>query len=69
MRGKAEKKIVTKNLVSPLTGENGGIIASEPEVRAMGFTPAMISVREKAEVEEGGGGEGGSGVGGDASRR
>lgn len=42
-------------------GECGGMVSSEPIVEAMGFAPAMISLRKEAEVEEGFRGVGGNG--------
>jgi proteasome assembly chaperone (PAC2) family protein len=61
VRGQAEKKVLTKDLLCP--------ISSEPKVIAMGFAPSLISLRKNTEVEERSGGEGGSVVGRNASRR
>jgi hypothetical protein len=63
MGGQAEKKIMAEDLLSPLTGESGRMIAGKPKMRTMSFAPAMISFRKETEVEKGFGGEGGSGVG------
>jgi proteasome assembly chaperone (PAC2) family protein len=69
VRGQAEKKVLTKDLLCPMTGEGSGIISSEPKVIAMGFAPSLISLRKNTEVEERSGGERGSVVGRNASRR
>ena len=44
MRGQAEKKVLTKDLLCPMTGEGSGIISSEPKVIAMGFAPLLYVV-------------------------
>jgi hypothetical protein len=69
VRGEADKKVLAKDLLGPMAGKGGGIIASETKVIAIGFAPALISFREKAEVKEGARSEGGSVVGRNASRR
>jgi hypothetical protein len=60
---------MAEDLLSPLAGENGRMIAGKPKMRAMGFAPAMISFLKETEVEEGFGGEGGSGIGRNAGGR
>ena len=60
MRRKTEEKILTKALLSILAGKSGGMISSEPEMKATGFAPTMIGFRVETEVEEGCGGKGGS---------
>ena len=69
MRGQADEKVLAKDLLGPVAGEGGGIIASKPKVITMGFAPALISFRKKTEVKERSGGKGSSVVGGNASGR
>jgi hypothetical protein len=60
---------MVEDLLGPMAGESGEIIWSEPEVIVMGFAPALISFRKDTKVQDGPGGEGGSGVGRNVIRR
>jgi hypothetical protein len=68
VRGRADKKAMAKDMLVPMAKESGERVSSEPKVIAIGVALALISFRKETEVQEGPGGEGGSGVGRNASR-
>jgi hypothetical protein len=68
VKGRADKKVMVKDVLVPMAKESGEIVSSKPKViDMMGFALALISFRKGKRFRRDLEGEGSSGVGRNAS--